>query len=97
MKEPTTPYSIAVQEKAQITRKFLESEGWILTEETPLHDSFEHSRNSDLKCGIGLYGGFSLVELHWCNKTPEKQFSTINSELTIDDYRTIIRLLKVQV
>lgn len=97
MKTPTTPYSIAVQKKAQITRRFLESEGWKLIEEKPLFETFEHTKNADLKCSIGLYGGFSLVELHWCNKTPEREFSTINNELTIDDYHTIIRLLNVRV
>lgn len=97
MKTPTTPYSITVQEKAQITRKFLESQGWKLVEEKPLFESFEHTKNADLKCSIGLYGGFSIVELHWCNKTPEREFSTINNELTIDDYHTIIRLLNVRV
>jgi len=65
-------------------------------EEYPLFESFEHSKNGDLKCSIGLYGGFSIVELHWCNKTPEREFSTINNELTIDDYHTIIRLLNVR-
>lgn len=95
MKTPTTPYSIETQEKVQITRKFLESEGWKLTEEKPLYESFEHTKNADLKCSIGLYGGFSLVELHWCNKTPEKEFSTINRDLTIEDYYTVVRLLKL--
>jgi hypothetical protein len=97
MKEPTTPYSIAVQEKAQITRNFLESQGWKLIEEKPLYELFEHTKNADLKCSIGLYGGFSIVELHWCNKTPVIEFSTVNNELTIDDYHTIVRLLKILV
>lgn len=97
MKTPTTPYSIAVQEKAQITRTFLEAQGWKLIEEKPLYESFEHNKNADLRCSIGLYGGFSLVELHWCNKTPEREFSTINNELTIEDYHTVIRLLNVRV
>ncbi len=96
MKTPTTTYSIDVQEKAQITRKFLESQGWKLIEEKPLYESFEHTKNSDLKCSIGLYGEFSIVELHWCNKTPERDFSTINNNLTIDDYYTIIRLLNIR-
>jgi hypothetical protein len=97
MKTPTTPYSIAVQEKAQITRDFLESEGWKLIEEVPLFETFQHTKNSDIKCSIGLYGGFSIVELHWCNKTPEREFSTINPDLTIDDYKTIVRLLNIRI
>lgn len=97
MKTPTTPYSIAVQENAQITRAFLESEGWILTDEKPLLDSFEHTKNSLLKCSIGLYGHFSIHELHWCNDEPERGFSTINSKLTIDDYKSIIRLLNIRI
>jgi hypothetical protein len=97
MKTPTTPYLIEIQEKAQITRNYLESQGWKLIQEKPLFDSFEHTKNADLRCSIGLYGGFSLVELHWVNKTPEREFSTINNELTIDDYHTIIRLLKIRV
>lgn len=96
MKTPTTPYSIAVQENTQITRAFLESEGWIFTKEQPLSDSFEHSKNSLLKCSIGLYGHFSIAELHWCNETPEKEFSTINPNLTIEDYRNILKLLNIR-
>jgi len=97
MKKPTTECSISVQKKSEITRVFLESQGWKLIEEKPLFESFEHTKNPYLKCSIGLYGGFSVVELHWCNKTPEREFSTINNELTINDYHTIIRLLNVRV
>lgn len=93
MKEPTTPFAIQAQQNIQINRKFLESRGWILKEEKPLYDSFIHSKNSDLVCSIGLYGEFYVSELHWCNKTPEKVFSTVNRDLTIDDYDTILKLL----
>jgi len=95
MREPTTPYSIGVQERVQITRTFLESQGWKLTNEYPLYELFEHSKNADLKCSIGLYGEFSINELHWCNKTSERAFSVLNCNLTIEDYHTIIRLLNI--
>jgi hypothetical protein len=97
MKEATTPYSKAIQENMQINRKFLESKGWVIKQEFPLCDQFKHSKSTDLLCSIGLYGGFSIVELHWCNKTPEKEFSTINPDLTTNDYETIIRLLKLNI
>jgi len=82
MKIPTTPYSIAIQEEIQINRTFLESEGWILKSEYPLFEEYQHSKNEDLFCNIELYGGFSIREVHWCNKTPEREFSTRNPKLT---------------
>lgn len=97
MKTPTTPFSIDVQERAKINRKFLESQGWILIKEYPLFESFEHRRNSDLVCSIGLYGSFSIHELHWMNKTPEGGFSALNSNLTEEDYFTILRLLNFNI
>ena len=97
MKEATTPYSIDLQERMQINKKFLESKGWVLSKEYPLYDEFKHHKNSNLLCSISLYGGFSIVELHWCNKTPEKEFSTINPDLTKEDYENIIRLLKLNI
>ena len=95
MKEPTTPYSTAVQEHVQITRDFLLSEGWILKVEWPLCEEYEYSVSSDLVCHIGLYGDFSISELHWLNKTPEKYFHTMNPDLTTEDYHTILRLLNI--
>jgi len=97
MKTPTTPFSIEVQEKAQITRSFLESEGWELFEEKPLFEKFTHHKNSSLRCSIGLYGEFAITELHWMNQTPEKEFSTINSNLTTEDYHAIIKLLNITI
>ena len=97
MKQATTPYSIEIQKNAQITREFLLSKGWRLIEDKPLYESFEHTKNPDLNCSISLYGGFSLVELHWCNKTPEKTFSTINPNLTIEDYDNIINLMNIKI
>lgn len=95
MKTPTTEFSIAVHEQAQINREFLLSQGWELRAEYPLFEEFIHSRNANLVCSIGLYGEFSLAELHWLNKTPDKQFSTLNSKLTRDDYKTIVSLLNI--
>lgn len=95
MKKPTTPYCIALQNKIQINRQFLESKGWVLNEEYPSFESFVHTKNNDLVCSIGLYGSFYIAELHWCNKTPEKVFNTINPSLTIEDYETIIKLLNL--
>jgi hypothetical protein len=96
MKTPTTEYSIDVQEKIQINREFLLSEGWRLEKEYPLYESYIHSKNSDLVCGIGLYGSFSVCELHWCNKTPEKEFTTMNPNLTKNDYFKILSLLNIK-
>jgi len=96
MKQPTTPFSIAIQEKIQINRAFLIANGWGLTEEYPLFEKFTHSNNSNLVCSIGLYGEFSIAELHWCNKTPEKSFNTTNPNLTQDDYFKIIQLLNLK-
>lgn len=95
MKTPTTPFSIDIQEKAQITRSFLEENGWILDKEYPLFETFYHIKNANLKCSIGLYGEFSITELHWINQTPESTFSAMNRELTKEDYFTIIRLLNI--
>lgn len=95
MKVPTTPWSIATQDKVKINRQFLEEQGWVLNEEYPLFETFKHIRDSSLICSIGLYGSFSIAELHWINQTPEKQFSTMNANLTEEDYFTILRLLNV--
>jgi len=96
MKKPTTPFSIAVQNEIQINRKFLESQGWVLDKEVPLYESFKHPKHPLLVCGIGLYGEFNITELHWCNNTPERIFSTINPKLTTDDYFKIIELLSIR-
>jgi hypothetical protein len=96
MKEPTTEYSKSVSETFRITRDFLLLQGWKLEKEYPLFDEFEHTKDSSLKCSIGLYGGFSLVEHHWMNRDEVvKEFSTINKNLTEEDYFTIIKLLNI--
>lgn len=95
MKQPTTPVSIDIQANMQINRDFLLSKGWILQDEYPLFENFFHSKNKDLVCAIGLYGEFSIAQLHWCNKTPERQFITMNSKLTKEDYEVILRLLNI--
>ncbi len=97
MKNPTTPYSIDIQEKVKINRDFLVKNGWLLKEEKPLFETFQHSKNTDLVASIGLYGSFSIAELHWCNKTPERNFYTINPDLTEEDYYNIIRLLNITI
>lgn len=96
MKQPTTEFSISSWENFEIKHDFLYSQGWILVEEKPLVDSFVHSENKDLVCSIGLYGSFSIAELHWCNKTPERVFSTINHRLTKEDYFKIVLLLNIK-
>lgn len=95
MKQPTTPCAIAIQEQVQINRDFLLSQGWVLKKEFPLYESFEHSKNRDMICAIGLYGDFSICQLHWCNKTPEREFTTINPDLTKEDYFKILSLLNI--
>ena len=77
----------------KITVSFLRSEGWLITEEKPLHTSFSHSKNDRAKCSISVYGGFNICELHWCNDTPERQFMTTNHKLTVNDYYDIISML----
>lgn len=95
MKTPTTEFSIAMQEKIQINRDFLLTQGWVLTEEKPLFERFVHSSNLNFVCSIGLYGEFSIAELHWCNKTPEKYFCALNPTLTEEDYFKIIDMLRL--
>lgn len=97
MKEPTTPYSIDVNNKREITRDFLEGEGWVLVEDKPLYEAYEHKESNLLKCSIGLYGGFSVMLMHWCNNTPEKCFSTCNPDLTKADYMEILRMLNIKI
>ena len=96
MKEPTTEYSKFIQETVKINREFLQKEGWILKEEYPLYETYIHSKSDDILCSIGLYGEFYIGELHWMNKTPEREFSTINPNLTIQDYYKIIELLNIR-
>lgn len=93
MKTPTTGYSIDLQSKITINRDFLEKRGWVLTEEKPLYEDFKYKNNADLICSITLYGGFSITELDWINKTPTNQFSAMNPNLTEEDYHSIIRML----
>lgn len=95
MKEPTTPYSIDINQKIEINRIFLLSEGWELEKEYPLFETFTHPKDSRLRCSIGLYGSFSITELHWINNTPEREFQTVNSNLTKADYFKIIELLNI--
>ena len=95
MIEPTTPYLIDVNQKIQINRKFLVSQGWELEKEWPLFESFTHPKNSLVRCCIGLYGSFSIVENHWLNKTPERDFTTLNPNLTETDYFKILELLNI--
>lgn len=95
MKNPTTPYSIGVQETFEITHDFLLSQDWVLDEEKPLYNFYTQRNNSDMKLSIGMYGEFSITELHWINKTPERYFSTINANLKQEDYFTIIKLLNI--
>lgn len=96
MKQPTTEYAIAMQEQVQINREFLLSQGWELKDEKPLYETFVHKSDPDVVCSIGAYGEFSIAELHWCNKTPDREFTTINPRLTTDDYFKIIDLLSIQ-
>ena len=97
MREPTTTYSIALQQRIQINRAFLLSQGWVLKKEFPLYESFEHSTNADIICAIGMYGDFSIAQLHWCNKTPDRQFTTINPNLKAEDYFKILSLLDIDI
>jgi hypothetical protein len=96
MKQPTTSYTVHLQEQMQINRDFLLSEGWKLKEDYPLFETFEHTVSNLLVCSIGLYGEFSICELHWCNRTPEREFSTVNPNLTKEDYYQILKLLRIR-
>ena len=79
----------------KITVDFLKNEGWVVSEEFPLHTSFKHSKNNRLRCSISVYHGFSICELHWCNDTAERHFFTTNCNLTTDDYNNIVRMLAI--
>jgi len=97
MKEPTTEFCIDAVQRTSINRDFLLSQGWVLTKEYPLFEDFTHPNNSLAHCSIGLYGSFSIVEVHWCNGTPEREFSSPNNpDLTTDDYFYIIKLLRIK-
>lgn len=93
MKEPTTECSKHTQSTTQINREFLISQGWVLEDERPLHESFYHSKDKNVICLIGMYGGFSIHKLHWCNKTKEDGFSGTLTKS--DDYFIILKLLKL--
>jgi hypothetical protein len=95
MKEATTVYQRLTAKEMQINHDFLISEGWELAEERPLYNEYKRPWHNNVICHIGLYGEFSICELHWCNKTPEKIFSTINPKLTKEDYHKIIEMLKI--
>lgn len=96
MKQPTTEYSIAMQEAIQINHDFLISEGWEVITDKPLFNTYRHVKNADARCSIGLYGEFYICELHWCNKTPEQSFNAINPSLTKEDYHKIIDMLRIK-
>lgn len=96
MKEPTTDFAIEAQNKIQINRGFLESEGWILEEERPLYESFTRPNSEIYRCTISMYGGFAITEYHWCNRTPERTFQTLNAELSKQDYHDILRMLNIK-
>lgn len=96
MKTATTPFGIEMQEKIQINRDFLLSEGWKLEFEKPLFEVFSHPGNSLLKCSIGFHGELSITEKHWCNDEPEKGFFTINPYLTKEEYFKIIQMLRIE-
>jgi len=81
----------------RLTKDFLLSQGWEMVLGMPLFTDFKHKSNLDLVCRIGMYGEFYITELHWCNKTSERIFSTINSNLTTDDYFKILSLLRINI
>ena len=81
----------------KITVDFLISQGWDINEQKPLYTSFIHSKDERLVCSIGKYSEFFIAELHWCNRTPERTFDTVNHNLTTEDYHTIIKLLALQI
>lgn len=97
MKEPTTPCSIDAQNRMKINREFLISKGFVLTGEYPLFEEFKHSKDYLIFASIGLYGSFSIGDLHWCNKTVERVFSTMNPNLTEEDFDRIVSMLCLKI
>jgi len=98
MKEPTTPFAIAMMQRPNaIDRAFLLSQGWELVTEKPLFESFRHSKSpSTLRCTIGMYGEVSICELDCLSGNPDREFTTINHHLTQQDYFTIVSLLRIE-
>lgn len=82
----------------KIDKEFLEYNGFILNKEYPLCQIYVHSKSDRIRCSIGRkYGHFSMSELHWCNDAVEKEFTTINPNLSKDDYFKIIQLLNINI
>lgn len=96
MKEPTTEFAKSRQKQITINRKFLLDRGWELKAEYPLSETFVHRHSELIVCSIGLHGAFSIAELHWINKTPENQFSSLNPNLTEEDYISILKMLNLK-
>jgi hypothetical protein len=98
MKEPTTPYQQAMMDRPNaITKAFLLLNGWSIIDTFPLYEAFQHKKNTRLFAHIGMYGDFSITELHWMNDEPQKYFNTINADLITEDYNNIIRLLGIKI
>jgi hypothetical protein len=96
MKSPTTEFDIENQKQIQINRDFLISQGWELKEEYPLFENFTHPKNHLVYAAIGIHGEFSICEVHWCNGNPEREFNSLNPELTTDDYFNILKMLRIK-
>ena len=91
-----TSYIKELEENREITREFLETQGWFLCEEYPLFENYKHKHNDRLYLAIGLYGQLHIVEYHWMNDEPQSEYRATNSDLTIEDYHKIIELLKIR-
>lgn len=97
MKTATTPYTQALQQdEGRITGEFLISMGFTLSKETPLIDTYQHSRNWNCYVSIGLYGELTITEKHWCNQTDDRIFSTINPNVKQSDFPAIVQFLNIQ-
>ena len=80
----------------EITGVWLESKVWVNLKNAPLWSSYKHQNNSNAYLTLGTYGHFSIVELHWLNQTPEKEFKVKGKSLSKKDYKEIIRLLNIE-
>lgn len=84
-------------ESPKLTKSFLKSQGWILTQQTPRYENFSYGEGN-IKCSLNKKGqGFSISKLHWMNKDPESYLTTHNPNITEEDYFTILKLLNIEI
>lgn len=97
MKEATTPYQIAMEQREnKIDNEFLIGMGFELVNEYPLKNIYRHTIEQLVYCSIGLYGELFIGEKHWCNDDYERVFTTINPSLDQTDFTLLLVMLNIK-